>query len=140
MSLNGANIYPHAGGEIHDTKQNPTLTTSKILNISIEPWMGDVDYLHYVDEAIDWIKSGGADAIVVSAGFDTSVRERKDLFLYESNVDAWEKFGLTEDCYYKIGQKLLETGLPLLAVQEGGYNSEYLGQDVAAFLHGLSGR
>ncbi len=138
-SLNGTHIYPHERNKIADEKQNPYLNNSKIFNIPVEPSTDDLRYLQLIDAAIDRIKPE-AEAIVVSAGFDTSIRERKDLFKDGPNAGDWEKFGLTEDCYYKIGQKIRKTGLPILAVQEGGYNVNYLGQDVTAFLSGLAGK
>ena len=135
-SLNGKKTYPHDLGKIRDPEQDPMMITSKILNITIEQSTNDSEYLWALNFAIDWIKLAGSDSIVVSAGFDTSIGERKDIF--SSDFGGWEKFGLTKECYYKIGQNIRDIGLPVLALQEGGYNLKYVGQDVAAFLSGLA--
>lgn len=126
VSLNGEHVYPY----ILEGRQSPEINTDKIMNISVTPEMGDGDYLSLVDQSIDRIKSHRSDVIVVSAGFDTSENELPHL--------EEVRIGLSRRCYHRIGRKLRETRLPILVVQEGGYNIASLGEDVVAFLEGLS--
>ncbi len=130
ISLNGADVYPY---HLTAERQSSTLNTDKIVNYTVAPDNGDKDYLSLVDECMSRIKLYKSDVIIVSAGFDTSQDELLDL-------EKVDRVKLTRDCYYKIGRKLRDSGLPILVVQEGGYNILSLGEDVVSFLEGVCSR
>jgi len=94
------------------------------------PDISDTDYLTLVDDIIDRVKTQRAELLIVSAGFDTSENEFDDL-------DDTETLKLSRDCFFHIGRKLSGVGIPILCVQEGGYNVNSLGKDVAVFLYGM---
>ena len=53
--------------------------------------------------------------------------------------DPGGSFRLTTESLGRIGARLAETGLPLVVVQEGGYNLSALGEQVVTFFDGLLG-
>ena len=130
VSLNGADVYPYI---LTDGRQSSTLNTDRIVNFTVSPDAGDKGYLSLIDESMSRIRAHKSDVIVVSAGFDTSENELPDL-------EKVNRMKLTRECYYKIGRKVRDSGLPILAVQEGGYNITSLGEDVLAFLEGVDSR
>jgi acetoin utilization deacetylase AcuC-like enzyme len=52
--------------------------------------------------------------------------------------DMLGEFRLEVECYEKIGSCLAQLGLPVLFVQEGGYETEGLGDCAVSLLSGLS--
>jgi len=64
-------------------------------------------------------------AIVLAAGLDT----------YE--LDPVGKFTLRTDDIRQVGETIGSWGLPVVAVQEGGYHAEHLGRNARALLEGL---
>ncbi len=81
-----------------------------------------------VDRAADRIRAFGTDALVVALGFDAHVRDPIGVLNLESG-----DFG-------SIGAALRALALPTVAVQEGGYAVDAIGDCLAAFLTGLRGR
>jgi len=125
ISINGEGAYP----KVYDGRQSSVLNTPRIANLTAKRDSSVSDYLRLVDKCMDHILAWRADSVVVSAGFDTS----------ENEEVSWNgmPMQLTRQCYHTIGRKLKATKLPILAVQEGGYNTDSLGKDVVAFLEGL---
>ena len=83
----------------------------------------------YLQQVEDHLSSAKADIIGISAGFDNHLQD-------------WGGVLQTED-YRAIGRMVGETcerlGVGCFALLEGGYNQQVLGQNVLAFLQGLSG-
>lgn len=68
-----------------------------------------------------------------------------DVVLVSLGLDAFEGdpvggFRLQTDSFRKIGQMIGEVGVKTAVVQEGGYQLDYLAQNVLAFFHGLLGK
>lgn len=63
--------------------------------------------------------------LVISLGFDTFV------------TDPIGAFKLTTDYYQKMAETINKLGLPILIVQEGGYDIKALGKNVVSFLKGV---
>lgn len=83
------------------------------------------EYARVLDtQVLPAIRSFGASALIVSAGFDT----------YRD--DPIGRFTLETDDFATLGGRLASLGLPTVIVQEGGYCVEALGANVAAFLEG----
>jgi len=83
-------------------------------------------YLRSFDRALEWIARGGVEGIVLSLGFDLL------------RGDPTGSFMLTPDVLRRIGRRLVATGLPLLVVQEGGYNLRNIRRGSAAFFRGCA--
>lgn len=79
-------------------------------------------YLQALDLVLDRIHLFQPWALVIAAGFDTY------------GGDPISKFALTTDDYPVIAQRIKKLNVPTVIVQEGGYNTEALGWNAAAFL------
>ena len=73
-------------------------------------------------------RDSGADALVVSLGFDAS----KD--------EPLNALSVTEDGFARAGAAIGGLRLPAAIVQEGGYNVDVLGPLLTRFLTGFGGR
>jgi acetoin utilization deacetylase AcuC-like enzyme len=79
-------------------------------------------YMQALDLVLDRIHLFRPWALVVAVGFDTY------------GGDPISKFALTTDDYPIIAQRIKNLNVPTAIVQEGGYNTEALGLNAAAFL------
>jgi acetoin utilization deacetylase AcuC-like enzyme len=77
--------------------------------------------------ALDGIAAFGAQALVVSLGFDASKDEPLN----------W--MAVTEDGFARAGAAVAQAGLPTVLVQEGGYNTQVIGRLLTRFIDGLGG-
>ena len=71
------------------------------------------------------IRAFSPEVLVLAAGLD-------GYFL-----DPLGKFTLTTEDFREIGAHIGRWGIPVVAVQEGGYHTGHLGRNVCALLHGL---
>jgi acetoin utilization deacetylase AcuC-like enzyme len=94
-------------------------------NVPLRPGVSEAQYLEALDSLLARIAAFGAQALVVSAGFDTYID------------DPVGTFRVTTDGFYEIGRRIGELALPTLVVQEGGYCVTDLGSNVVALLRGL---
>ena len=94
------------------------------LNLPLQPGQGDDAFLAATQRGLDAIAASGALAVVLSLGFDAHVR------------DPLGALTVTTDAFRRIGEMLRATGLPMVAVQEGGYAIEEIGGCLDAFLSG----
>ena len=74
----------------------------------------------------DAVRSFNPAYLIIAAGFDTH------------KTDPIGGFELRTEDYTEIGRELAALGIPTLICQEGGYNTEVLGECVRTFLHGFS--
>ncbi|MEI2612820.1 MAG: histone deacetylase family protein [Candidatus Promineifilaceae bacterium] len=80
-----------------------------------------------LEAALNQIVAQNCWCIVVSFGLDAAA------------TDALGKFKLTPSDFQQMGQIITRTGLPVLAIQEGGYSEgKALGEVAAAFVSGLA--
>lgn len=75
--------------------------------------------------ALQRIQDFGAQYLVISFGADTH------------EADPIGGFKLTTDYFHRMANTINELQLPTVIVQEGGYNTELLGKNVATFLSGF---
>lgn len=92
------------------------------LNIPMEKGSDDAAWLAAVAHALATIKGFGADALVISLGFDASEHE------------PLRFLSVTEEGFARAGAAIAATGLPCALVQEGGYNTEVIGRLLERFL------
>jgi acetoin utilization deacetylase AcuC-like enzyme len=77
------------------------------------------------EKALTIVRKYGPDGIVVSLGVDTALEDP-------------DMFSLVADDYLRIGEGIAALELPTLLVQEGGYNLDVIGRNVAAVVKELS--
>jgi acetoin utilization deacetylase AcuC-like enzyme len=117
-----ARFYPFFWGHAHERGEGAGLGAN--LNLPLPRGTGDDDYMDTLDEALARIDAFGTDVLVVALGLDASID------------DPFQGLAITRDGFARIGARLRATGLPLLLVQEGGYLSDALGENLTAVLAG----
>lgn len=95
------------------------------LNLPLPKGTNNDQFLDAVTQARKAIQDFGAEFLVISAGFDTHIE------------DPIGGFQVTTDGYKAVAETLGEMGLPTVICQEGGYNTDVLGNCVAEFLRGF---
>ena len=98
------------------------------LNLPMPAGTGDAEWLAAIDAGIGAARAFGADALVVSLGFDAS--EHEPLGLLKVTADGFARAGAAISAY----------GLPAAIIQEGGYNVEIMGSLLERFLTGWGER
>ena len=95
------------------------------INMPLPRGTNDSDYLKTLDTALDAMALFGPDALVIALGLDA----------HES--DPFQGMRITTAGFGSIGRNLGSVGLPTVIVQEGGYLSDSLGNNLASFLGGF---
>ncbi len=115
--------FPHIFGFVGEDGTNG----AKGFNVNRPLPLGttNTQYNQAVLEVLEIIKKFKPKYLVVSLGLDT----HKD--------DPIGGFKLTTSNYKKLGQIVKNLNFPTLVVQEGGYNTEVIGDCVVQFLRGL---
>jgi acetoin utilization deacetylase AcuC-like enzyme len=116
----GAGWFPHVVGYAEETGAGAGEGATR--NAPLPEGAGDEPWLAAVAGLADWVS--GCDALVVSLGVDAAAD------------DPESPLQVTADGYREAGRILARTGLPAVAVQEGGYHLPTLGGLVAAYLQG----
>ncbi len=123
VSLHGdpRGIYPYFSGYA-------TERTETTVNLPLSPGTDGDAYLAALREGLDAIRAFDADApLVLSLGFDTY------------HADPICNLALRTDDYARIGSTIASLGMPVVALQEGGYAVDALGANAVAFLGALGG-
>lgn len=113
-------FYPFFWGHRNERGAGPGLGYN--LNLPLPRGSDDEAYLAVLPEALRRIRAFCADALVVALGLDA----------FEG--DPLAGLGITTLGFEQIATAIAELGLPTLLVQEGGYLSPALGQNLASFL------
>ena len=95
------------------------------LNLPVPIKSGDDTWLAAVDRACEAVSVFGATALVIALGLDA---HEKDPLLGGA---------VTTDGFSKIAERLSALSLPTAIVQEGGYLTDHLGDNLASFLGGF---
>jgi len=96
------------------------------LNFPLPADCGEQRYLETLDEALGMVDVGRFEVVAVSAGFDT-------------HLGDLASFGLTENSYRKIGERIAALKKPAFFLLEGGYVGEKNGNDIDQLLRGCEG-
>lgn len=115
-----ARFYPFFWGHAHERGEGEGLGAN--FNLPLQRGTGDDDYIKALDIALARVADFGADILVVALGLDASID------------DPFQGLAITHEGFRRIGDRLRNTGLLLLLVQEGGYLSETLGDNLNALL------
>lgn len=113
-------FYPFFWGHAHERGEADGLGAN--LNLPLARGTADDDYLQTLDSAIERIAVSGADVLVIALGLDA----------HEN--DPLKGLAITTAGFGRIGKAIAEIGLPTLLVQEGGYLSAQLGDNLGSFI------
>jgi acetoin utilization deacetylase AcuC-like enzyme len=122
----GAGWFPHYAGFADETGRGAGLGAN--VNVPLAEGTPDQPWLAAVDQIADAVAAHGSTALVVSLGVDAAA------------ADPESPLEVTHDGYETAGRRLAALGLPTVAVQEGGYHLDTLGDLVAVSLCGLAER
>lgn len=128
VSLHGdpARAYPYFSGFAAEVGTGAG--EGRNINLPLPERTDSVTYLAALRIGLEVIRSHDPDApLVLSLGFDTFER------------DPIADFAITTDDYRRIGAAIGELGLPVIALQEGGYAVDAIGANAVAFFAGLQG-
>jgi len=113
--------YPYYSGYATERRE----TT---VNFPLPAGTGGDAYVAALAEGLDAIRAFEPDApLILSLGFDT----------YQA--DPICDFALVTDDYARVGSAVAQLGMPVVALQEGGYAIDALGANAVAFLGALRG-
>lgn len=121
-----AGWFPHYLGHASETGVRDGEGANR--NVPLPEGTEDALWLAAVESLAEWMNAEDCTALVVSLGVDAAKDDPESPLL------------VTQDGYRQAGALLRETGLPAVAVQEGGYHLPTLGALVAAYLEGHAGR
>ena len=97
------------------------------LNLPLERGTSIKPYLAALETALKRLVEFAPDILILAAGLDIAVD------------DPFRGFAIETAEFAAIGRQIAGIGLPLLVVQEGGYPSPHLGENLANLLQGLGG-
>lgn len=118
-----ASFYPFVWGYAHERGTGEGLGAN--CNIALPIGTGDDDYLLALGRARQVIEAFAPGALVVALGLDASEH------------DPLKGLAITTPGFRRIGEAIARIGLPTVFVQEGGYLSDVLGDNLAAVLGGF---
>lgn len=95
------------------------------VNLPLPRGTEDKDYMRVLETAMSRLASFSPQAVVVALGLDA----------HES--DPFRGMRITTQGFGAIGEQMGALGLPTVLVQEGGYLSDELGENLASFLGGF---
>jgi acetoin utilization deacetylase AcuC-like enzyme len=117
-----ARFYPFFWGHAQERGEGEGMGYN--LNLPLPRGTGDEDYLAALGLALARIRSFGADTLVVALGLDA----------HEN--DPFHGFKVTTAGFARIAGAIAGMDLPVVIVQEGGYLSSDLGDNLTSFLNG----
>jgi acetoin utilization deacetylase AcuC-like enzyme len=121
-----AQFYPFVWGYAHERGEGVGLGAN--FNIPLPIGTGDDAYLNALGNAKRTIDAFAPGALVIALGLDASEH------------DPLKGLAITTSGFRRIGAAVAGIGLPTVIVQEGGYLSDVLGDNLTAFLEGFEGR
>ncbi len=116
-------FYPFFWGFAQERGAGPGLGYN--LNLPLPRGTGDDDYLKALQTALMRIQAFGCDALVVALGLDAHVD------------DPFKGLAISTPGFARIGAAIARVGIPTLFVQEGGYLSEALADNLTSTLSGF---
>ncbi|MCC0035356.1 MAG: histone deacetylase family protein [Hoeflea sp.] len=117
-----ARFYPFYWGHAAERGEGEGMGYN--LNLPLPRGTGDADYLDALEVALARIRSFGADVLVLALGLDA----------HEN--DPFHGFKVTTPGFASIASAIAGLDLPSVIVQEGGYLSSDLGDNLTSFLNG----
>lgn len=132
VSIHGdpARTYPYFTG--YPEERGEGAGEGYNLNIVLPNGTDNARYLEALDQALARVAQARPRFLVVSAGLDTFGGDPVAQMGQEAS------FALTAEAYPAIGRRIAALGLPTLLVQEGGYATAALGQNLVGLLSGFA--
>lgn len=121
----GAGWFPHYLGFADETGRGAG--EGATLNLALPEGTGDRGWLAAVAAAVDAVARFDPGALVLSLGVDAAAE------------DPESPLRVTAEGYCHAAEQVAALGVPVVAVQEGGYHLPTLGRLVSAALAGLAG-
>ena len=118
-----AGWFPHVMGWPDETGAGHGEYANR--NEVLAPGSGDREWLAALDRCLADVRTLGADAIVLALGVDAAAGDPNSPLI------------VTRDGYREAGRRIGALGIPIVAVQEGGYDLTTLGGLVTAVVTGL---
>jgi acetoin utilization deacetylase AcuC-like enzyme len=115
-----AYCYPHYWGYAHEKGEGDGYGYN--LNFPIPGGTGDAEYMEVLEQAIDQLNAYAPDVIILALGLDASEQ------------DPFAVLNITTEGFGEIGKRVAALKKPTVIVQEGGYISPILGNNLAAVL------
>ena len=120
----GAGWFPHFLG--FASERGAGAGAGANLNVPLAPGSGDGPWLEAVAGLCEFAREAGAGSLVVALGVDAA------------GGDPESPLEVSADGYRQAGGLLAGLGVPIVIVQEGGYDLATIGELVVATLEGLS--
>jgi len=120
-----SDYYPFFWGHAQERGEGEGLGYN--LNLPLPVGSGDPEFLAALDQAFQRIAAFAPDMLVVALGLDAS------------RDDPLQGMQVSPEGFAKIGGTIGGMPWPTLIVQEGGYVSQSLGENLIAFLGGFEG-
>jgi acetoin utilization deacetylase AcuC-like enzyme len=115
--------FPYYTGFINETGEGAGKGFNK--NYPLKEKTNDKSYHQTLEQALQFIKKYNPTYLVVALGLDTFIE------------DPIGFFALTTPYYQKMALTIKSLGVPTVIVQEGGYNTEKLGDNAVSFIKGM---
>ncbi|MFC0342049.1 histone deacetylase family protein [Paracoccus niistensis] len=115
--------YPFFTGRVHERGRGEGEGFN--LNITLAPGSGDEAFLAAVRRGLDAVGGYGAEALVLALGYDTHAEDPLSLVR------------VTTEAFHEAGRAVASAGIPVVVVQEGGYQVSVIGDCLERFLQGL---
>ncbi|HRT77550.1 MAG TPA: acetylpolyamine amidohydrolase, partial [Spirochaetota bacterium] len=115
--------YPYFSG--YDDETGEGSGAGYNINYPLKQGIGGIEYVKYLRKALSYIKNFDPKFLLVALGLDTAKGDP---------TGTWQLKG---DDFETIGTMIGRINLPVLVVQEGGYNNRYLGSNAQKFFMGL---
>ena len=119
-----ADFYPFFWGSVEERGEGEGLGTN--VNLPLPVGSDGATFLATLDRLIERLVAFQPQALVVALGLDA----HRD--------DPLAGLALETDDFTAVGRRLAALELPTVLVQEGGYPTEHLGANLAAFLRGVT--
>ncbi len=116
-------FYPYFWG--YDTETGRGEGEGFNFNLPLQRGTDINTYLPALETALQRVSDFTPDVLVLACGLDIAID------------DPFQAFKIRTEDFHTIGQHIAQMKLPTLVVQEGGYPSESLGNNLAAVLRGL---
>ena len=98
------------------------------INLPMPHGSSEETFFAKVDEALSAIRLYQPEVLVVPLGFDTY------------KLDPQAKVAVSSEGFARLGARLASLGMPVLVVQEGGYDIDSLEENGRQFFNGLLGQ
>jgi acetoin utilization deacetylase AcuC-like enzyme len=127
VSIHGdpTNFYPVVSG--HEDERGTGAGLGYNINLPMPHGSDEETFFSRLDEALRALRLFSPDVVVLTLGFD----------IYKDDPQA--KVSVSSPGFHRLGRAMADLGLPVLVVQEGGYDLKTLDENTRQFFTGLAG-